>query len=106
MIKNTAFGPLFLGLLVFVSGIMGYQHTHNFINFLLETFSGLVLFIFSFVMMKNKLYAYYIGSLIALILVIFYGYSFANTTQFFPGLLSALSVYILAIQIIKIFRIT
>jgi len=95
---------LVYSLIVILSGIMDYQHTDRYLALFLEALLGAVIFVCSLFMIKNKIIAHYISAACSFFLIIYYGYFFASTIHFFPGVLTALSAYIFVMQFIKIFR--
>ena len=95
---------LLYGLIVILSGLMDYQHTDRFLAIFFEAPLGALIFISSLFMIKNKALAHYIAATCSFIMIIYYGYFFASTVNFFPGILTAVSAYIFVMQFIKIFR--
>jgi len=102
--QATPYLTLVYSLIILLSGIMDYQHTDRYLALFYEAASGVVIFICSLFMIKNNIMAHYISAGCSFLLIIYYGYFFASTTNFFPGLLTALSAYIFVMQFIKIFR--
>jgi len=102
--KTTPFLTLIYSLIVILSGFMDYQNTDRYLAIFFEAPIGVIIFLSAIVMIKDKTYTYYISAIFSFFLIIYYGYYFASTTNFFPGLMTAISAYIFVMQFIKIFK--
>jgi uncharacterized membrane protein (UPF0136 family) len=100
--KTNSYITLLYSLIVILSGYMAFSHFNKGIYLLVETGLGTIIFINVFFMIANKKWAFYITICLSIILAIFYGYSFAGSTNFFPGLLTAVSAFVAAINILKL----
>jgi uncharacterized membrane protein (UPF0136 family) len=104
--KPTAYSTFLYGLIVVLSGVMAYSHNGKIIYLTLEALLGTLILISSLFMIQNKKWSYIFALVLVCILTSFYGYFFAKENYFFPGLLSAVSVLLIAALLIKIFKIS
>ena len=103
--KVTAFTTFLFSLIIFVSGMMAFQYTENTFAIVSEVMVSIILFVSAFFMIKKHKLANYLALLLCIYLFGLYGYTFVKTTNFFPGILAALSAYVGLLQVLRIFRL-
>ncbi|NGX44605.1 MAG: hypothetical protein K1060chlam3_00775 [Candidatus Anoxychlamydiales bacterium] len=103
--KTTAYISLIYGLIVILSGIMAFRFTSSLTPLVVEVFLGIVILANVFFMMLEKKPSFYVLLVLSFLLVIFYGYNFAQTHQFFQGLLTGISFFVFMNELLKIFKI-
>ena len=103
--KATSYLTLLYGIAVLLVSIMGFKHTGNRFFIIEEICLGILLIFSAIYMIKEKKFSYFLSLFICLILFISYSYLFATTTNFFPGLMAAITVFIGILQVIKIFHL-
>ncbi len=100
--KTVAHLSLIYGLIVILGGIMAFAYNDSTISLFAEIFTGIIIFVSAILMIKEKKYAFYTVLILSLLLTIFYGYNFSQTTEFFQGIMAAISIFVAAGQFIRI----
>jgi hypothetical protein len=106
IMKTTSFFTLVYSIIVFLSGMMAFRHADNMLGLYVEVSLGIILFVDSIFMVIRKKYADYIALISAAFLVFFYGYHFSGSHNYVFGVLSGVSVFMVIILVVKIFRIS
>jgi len=103
--KTTSFISLIYGLIIILSGIMAYRFTNQLTSLIVEVGLGIIIAANIFFMMMEKKISFYLLLALSFILTIFYGYNFSQTTQFFQGVLAAISFFVFIYELLKIFKV-
>ena len=100
--KTAPFLSILYGFLVFLSGFMDFQYNQKILALIIEV-------TFSLIILANAIfytrYQNYILLAAAGLLIIFYCIEFALTHRFLAAILTAVSVLICILQLIKIFKL-
>jgi len=90
--KNLKYFTVLYAGFVFLGGIMAFWHANQ-LPALFEILASILLFIACFFFKKEKNFIYLITFILIFLLTVFYGYRFAATTNFYPGILAAISAF-------------
>jgi len=103
--KLSSFFTLIYAIIVLLSGFMSFQYADHMPGLYFESLLAFVLLVNSYFMMKGKKIADYVALTCSLALLIFYGYLFSESPEFFEGVLTGLSVFMVIILVIKLFKV-
>jgi len=103
--KTTAYLSLIYGLIIILSGIMAYRFTNLFSHLIIEVGLGIIIVGNVMFMLMEKKISFYVLMILSFLLAIFYGYNFSQTTQFFQGVLAAISFFVFILELLKILNI-
>jgi len=103
--KTTAYISLIYGLIIILSGIMAFRFDDSIASLFVEVIAGIIILANVFFMMMEKKISFYVLFIISLLLAVFYGYNFSQTTQFLQGILAAISFFIFVYEFLKIFKV-
>lgn len=104
MIRSTPLIILLYAIIVILLGYMGYSYAGSIVSLIMAGLFGffiiLMLGLVSY-FMKDWLYYPIIAALLALLG--FFAYRFATTKSFMPGVMSAFSLLVIILTLIKVF---
>jgi len=103
--KTTAYVSLLYGLIIILSGIMAFRYADSQMALFIEVLAGIIILLNIFFMLQERKFSFYILLVISFLLAIFYGYNFSQTSQFFPGILTAVSFFVFIMELLKIFKV-
>ena len=101
MKKTTIFTVIYI-IMVIIDGLMSYIYYNKLSELYFALIGGLALIISLYFYEKKRKYFIFIIPVIGIILNIFYGYNFSKTHSFYPGLLTAISAFLVGSYIIEI----
>ena len=93
--------------IVIIDGLMSFSYYDMLFSLLFEVSCGLALLFSIYLYRKNKKLALFILPSIVLILTIYFGYNFSNTTNFHTGIMTIISaffVFSLSAEIVDYYR--
>ena len=100
--KTPPYMTFLFGIMVFLSGFMKLGAEGFFFPYFLEILMGGVLFFMAILMMKGRLYSFWIAGGVSCICFLYYGIFFYKTNEFLTGILAGVSLFVIILQIVQI----
>jgi len=91
MNRTAPFITTVYALLVLMLGIMGYRQAGSVISLVMGVSLGILLLVSVIFMLKGQKWAYGVGLLLSILLLIVFGFRFGATKDFMPAAMSLLS---------------
>ncbi|KPK33062.1 MAG: hypothetical protein AMS24_02380 [Chlamydiae bacterium SM23_39] len=101
--KSVTFFSIIYAILVLLGGVMSFWHGDQIFS-LFEIFIGVSLFAILFFVKKKIVYI--LISILSFSLILFYGYFFYRYNDFFAGVMSMVSAFIIFSNISEFFKTT